>query len=147
MSKAKADQKVLSSQQIEAFHHDHFVEHQVHHFVSLLGATSSRKDVVDMGGGCGFFAKRLMSQTDYAVKVIDMDAASVAACRDSGIEATQSDALDVDISGSDQIVTFNLILHHLVGKSERDTLDLQTKALSIWHPHVRSVFVNEYIYE
>lgn len=140
-------QKILSAEQIEAFHHDQFVEDQARHFVSLLGAQGGMKNVTDMGGGCGFFAKRLKSQADYKVKVVDMDTASVEACRNSGIEATQGDALNPKISGDEDIVSFNLILHHLVGGSVGDTLVLQTKALSVWIPHIQSVFVNEYIYE
>lgn len=140
-------QKILSAEQIEAFYHDQFVEDQARHFVSLFGTNGDLKNVTDMGGGCGFFAKRLASQTTYRVKVVDMDMASVQACRDSGIDATQGDALNPTISGDESIVSFNLILHHLVAHSDRATLALQTEALALWQPHVQSVFVNEYIYE
>lgn len=140
-------QKILSPGQIEAFHHDLFVEVQVKHFVGLLSAKGDIKKVSDIGGGCGFFAKRLNSQIGCNVKVIDMDAASIEACHDSGIEAMQGDALNPNILGDSDVVTFNLILHHLVAGSERETLALQTKALAVWIPHIHSVFVNEYIYE
>ena len=140
-------QKILSAEQIEAFYHDQFVEDQVRHFVLLFGANSNLKNVTDMGGGCGFFAKRLKNQAAYKVKVVDMDVASVQACRDSGIDATQGDALHPEISGHENIVSFNLILHHLVAGSDGGTLALQTAALAVWRPHVQSVFVNEYIYE
>lgn len=63
-------QKILSDEQIEAFYHDQFVEDQACHFVSLFGSNSGLKNVIDMGGGCGFFAKRLKSQADYKVKVV-----------------------------------------------------------------------------
>lgn len=140
-------QKILSAEQIEAFYHDQFVEDQARHFVSLFGSNGNFKNVTDMGGGCGFFAKRLENQTTYKVKVVDMDKASVQACRDSGIDATQGDALHPEILGDENIVSFNLILHHLVAQTDRATLSLQTEALAVWQPHVQSVFVNEYIYE
>jgi hypothetical protein len=139
-------QKILSTEQIEAFHHDHFVESQVNHFLAIC-PPDGVANVIDMGGGCGFFAKRLMSQSDYAVKVVDMDEASVTVCRESGIDARQGDALNIAVTGNEEIVTFNLILHHLVGMTEKATLELQTKALAVWRPHIRSVFVHEYIYE
>ncbi len=140
-------QKILSAEQVEAFYHDEFVDDQVRHFVSMFGAEAGHKRVVDMGGGCGFFAKQLASQTDYQVKVIDMDPASVDACHAAGIDAEQGDAIRPKMTGMEDIVCFNLILHHLIGDSDDDTLALQTKALAAWLPHVRSVFVNEYIYE
>ena len=140
-------QKILSTEQIEAFYHDQFVKDQSRHFVSLFGSNLPLKKVTDMGGGCGFFAKRLENQAAYKVKVIDMDIASVQACRDAGIDATQGDALNPEISGDENIVSFNLILHHLVAQSDSATLALQIKALAVWQPHVQSIFVNEYIYE
>jgi hypothetical protein len=140
-------QKILSTEQIEAFYHDQFVEDQANHFVKLLGATSRVNNVTDMGGGCGFFAKRLKHLADYKVKVIDMDEGSVDACRSSGVEAERGDALKPTFTGNEDVVTFNLILHHLVGVSEQATLDLQIKALALWRPHIQFAFVNEYIYE
>lgn len=140
-------QKVLSAEQIEAFYHDEFVEDQARHFVSLFGQTSDYKKVTDMGGGCGFFARRLKSQTDYAVRVIDTDIASVAACEKAGVDAALGDALHPQMAGTEDVVTFNLILHHLVSRSEKETVALQTKALAVWAAHTRAVFVNEYIYE
>lgn len=76
-----------------------------------------------------------------------MDPASVNACHAAGIDAVQGDAIHPTMSGKEDIVCFNLILHHLIGNSDADTLALQTRALAAWTPHVRSVFVNEYIYE
>jgi hypothetical protein len=46
-------QKVLATEQIEAFYHDEFVEDRTQHFISLTGgASQARKVVVDIGGGC-----------------------------------------------------------------------------------------------
>lgn len=140
-------QKILATEQIEAFYHDQFVEDQARHFVSLYGTSAGSRNVIDMGGGCGFFAKRLKRHACYKVQVIDMDLVSVNACHDAGIDARQGDALTPKISGDENIVSFNLILHHLVGATDSDTLALQTRALAVWQPYIQSVFVNEYIYE
>lgn len=140
-------QKTLSAEQVEAFYHDEFVTDQIRHFVQLLSGSPLQGRVVDMGGGCGFFARRLAELTDHDVKVIDMDPASVMACRAAGLDAVEGDALNPQFAGNEEIVTFNLILHHLVAQSEPDTLALQKRALAVWRPHAKAVFVNEYIYE
>ncbi len=143
-------QKTLSSNQLEAFYHDDFVEDQVKDFVSLLGAVGGVKagqSVIDIGGGVGYFARRLSHLTGARVTVLDSDAASVAACRAAGIDAVCGDALSSLSIGEAEIVCFNLILHHLVGQSEKVTLDLQRRALAVWHAQARFVFVHEYIYE
>ncbi len=140
-------QKTLSSEQVEAFYHDEFVADQVRHFVLLLGDKAKHNNVVDMGGGCGFFAQQLAGLTGYKTRVIDMDPASIAACHKVGIDATLGDAIHPQITGQDDIVCFNLILHHLVANSDRNTLALQMQALGVWHQHAKAIFVNEYIYE
>jgi len=140
-------QKKLSNEQIEAFYHDLFVEAQTRHFISLIKSVSADKVVVDIGGGCGHFAKSLSQIGAHRLRVVDMDAISIDACKHAGISAIQGDAISPHVVGDEDIVCFNLILHHLVGNSEQITLELQRKALSVWRPHVRAVFVNEYIYE
>ena len=50
-------------------------------------------------------------------------------------------------TGDEEIVCFNLILHHLVGSSEESTRALQVQALGNWSADNIKVFVNEYIYE
>jgi SAM-dependent methyltransferase len=140
-------QKVLSSEQVEAFYHDQFVEDQSRHFIAMLGADAAHRSVTDVGGGCGFFARRISQLTGCRIKVMDMDAASIEACRRAGVQAVRADALDPQISGDEDVITLNLILHHLVGPSEKVTLELQRKALQVWTKHARAIFVNEYIYE
>jgi hypothetical protein len=141
-------QSPLSTEQVRSFHHDEFVEDQACHFMSLLGPSAADpSEVVDVGGGCGFFAKRVNALTGRKVRVIDTDFASIEACRRAGVEAVYGDALCPEMTGREGVVTFNMILHHLVGRSERETLDLQCRALSVWRRQVRAVFVNEYIYE
>jgi len=141
-------QKPLSTEQVEAFHHDKFVEDQVRDFMVLFGAAATETaEVLDVGGGCGFFAQRLHALTGRSVRVMDTDVASIEAARRAGVEAIYGDALSPGATGSAGVVALNLILHHLVGRSERITRDLQRRALSVWRPQVRALFVNEYIYE
>lgn len=141
-------QKVLSNEQIEAFYHDEFVEDQTRHFIALLGSEGGNgKLVIDIGGGCGFFARRLAQLSGHRVKVVDMDTTSVEACRRAGVAAEVGDALQPRIAGNEGIVCFNLVLHHLVGASEEVTRGLQRQALAAWRGQTEAVFVNEYIYE
>jgi hypothetical protein len=102
---------------------------------------------VDVGGGCGFFARRLRELAARPVRVIDMDAASVSACAQAGVPAELGDALSPALNGNEEIATFNLILHHLVADTEAATRALQVRALQAWHTKAGSIFVNEYIYE
>jgi hypothetical protein len=142
-------QRTLSQDKIEAFYHDNFVETQVSDFVSLLGPTfnPSSENIVDIGGGCGFFAKAIRNRMSARVRVLDTDIKSIAYCKQAGIDAVYGDALKPEIIGDESIVCFNLILHHLVGASEPETYGLQGRALSGWHSTARAIFINEYIYE
>ena len=141
-------QNKLSNEQIEAFYHDEFVEDQTKHFIQLLGpGAGDGRVVADVGGGCGFFARRLAHLTGRKVRVIDTDAASVEASRKAGVDAVLGDALDPKAAGDEGVVTFNLILHHLVGPSEKATRELQIRALAAWRSRAPEIFVNEYIYQ
>lgn len=143
-----SEQATLSGEQLKAFYHEGFVEEQVRDFRSLVGSSNaSGGQVVDVGGGCGFFARRLAEVTGRKVKVIDADAVAIQSCRDARVDATLGDALDPPFVGHGNIVTFNLILHHLIGSSESITRELQIRALAAWRPVSSLVFVNEYIYE
>jgi SAM-dependent methyltransferase len=137
-------QETLSEEQLKAFYHEDFVEEQTRDFIALAGAQGG--SVLDIGGGCGFFARRLQANSAHRVKVLDTDHNSIAACHAAGVEAVQGDALDPPPGDAD-VVSFNLVLHHLVGASERATRGLQRKALQVWQGRARRVFVNEYIYE
>ena len=145
----KSTQKILSQDQITAFYHDLFVENQVEDFIALSGfsATPSLDNIVDMGGGCGFFAKALQNRIHQKVRVLDSDSQSIDFCKQEGIDATYGDALKPSVVGDEKLVCFNLMLHHLVGKSDHETYKMQGHALVVWHSTVHAVFVNEYIYE
>ena len=144
----KTVQVTLSQDQIEAFYHDHFVASQVRNYQSLLNPRLPRpRAVVDIGGGCGFFAQGLKAAAGVDVRVIDMDPVSVQACRAKGLDASVDDALRPQHRGDEDVVCLNLILHHLVGPDEDATLALQQQALASWLGHARWIFVDEYIYD
>ena len=142
-------QRKLSQDNIRAFYHDNFVDRQVSDFILLLGPSFKlpSANVVDVGGGCGFFAKALQNRTNANVRVIDTDFQSIAFCKQAGINAAFGDALCPQVVGDENIICFNLILHHLIGASERETYQLQKRALSAWHSTARAIFINEYVYE
>jgi hypothetical protein len=143
-----SEQRFLSEEQIKAFHHDIFVQSQVRDFKELVGEHADRDGViVDMGGGCGFFSDALRQSMGVGARVLDTDPASVEIARRLGLQAEVDDALQPKRRGDEGIVCFNLILHHLVGKSDSATFALQQKALSAWHSSEARVFVNEYVYE
>jgi hypothetical protein len=63
------------------------------------------------------------------------------------VEARHGDALQPQIEGDEAVVCFNLILHHLVGKTETGTRAMQLRALRAWRDRDVRLFVNEYIYQ
>lgn len=139
-------QQTLSREQIEAFYHDQFVEDQLHDFEELRNG-DILNGIVDIGGGVGHFASRLSEKTGVKTHVVDMDIISVERCWERGVDAMQGDALCPPKTGNESVACFNLILHHLVGKDEQSTRDLQLQALRAWKGRINYIFVNEYIYE
>ncbi|QPQ54430.1 hypothetical protein IC614_08735 [Allosphingosinicella flava] len=140
-------QRKLSSEQIEAFYHTEFVDDQVRDYARLMQDTNGCGVVVDIGGGCGYFARALADSIGQPVRVIDQDPQSIQACRDMAVEGRLGDALLPEVEGDEGVVCFNLILHHLVGRNELETRMLQSQAVRTWHGRSKAIFVNEYIYE
>ncbi len=138
-------QRTLSTTQVETFYHDLFVDEQVRHFTNMVEPADGV--IVDVGGGCGFFARHLSAVVRRPVRVIDVDETSVQACLQAGVDATRGNALAPSFRGDEDIVCFNLMLHHLVADTEAQTHDLQVQALAAWRDQARTLFVNEYIYE
>lgn len=142
-------QKPLAPQQVAAFYHDSFVQHQVEHFkaLALPYILNTPKVVVDVGGGCGYFAQALKKEFGVNVRVIDMDPLSVEKAKALGVCAEIGDALSPKYHHDEGVACFNLILHHLVGSTEKETMRLQGLALSPWREKDVKIFINEYIYE
>lgn len=143
-------QKKLDTDQVQAFYHDDFVKNQVDHFRFLVSDTSKLRPgqyVVDIGGGCGYFALALREELNILVRVIDTDPVSVQTSQAAGVKAICGDAINVTAKGDEGVICFNLILHHLVGDSEALTRQLQSLVLINWRDKGVYLFVNEYIYE
>lgn len=141
-------QNTLNTDQIAAFYHDKFVRQQVNHFIKIaLPSVEKGKYVVDIGGGCGYFAGAVKKELNIPTRVVDMDPVSIQTAKKLGIEAFVGDALSPDKKNDETVVCFNLILHHLVANSDAATLALQTRAITTWRGKNVKVFVNEYIYE
>ena len=141
-------QRVLKTEQVEEFYHDVFVTSQVRDFIELVDETKLPvKKVIDIGGGCGFFAHALVQKSGFNAQVVDTDPGSVAACHERGVPASLGDALNPTQLGDEDVVSFNLILHHLVAASGAETEALQRQAVAVWQSKAKAVFVNEYIYD
>jgi hypothetical protein len=142
------EQRVLNADRISEFYHDNFVADQARDFGQLV-VEKQRPDgvVADVGGGCGYFAAAISRDYGVRTRVLDTDPASIAASRDAGVEAKLFDALAPKFEGDEEIASFNLILHHLIGTSDARTRTLQMRAVETWKEKCRGVFVNEYIYE
>ena len=139
-------QRHLAPSQTAEFYHDRFVTDQVAAFLRLMAEWPAAL-VADVGGGCGYFARALQGASGWRVRVLDLDAPSVQACHQHGIDAAVADALLPPVRGDEAAATFNLVLHHLVGRSESETRRLQVCALRAWRDQVPRLCVHEYIYE
>ena len=136
----------LDASRLAEFYHDNFVTDQVMDFGQLVAGQAYDGVVADVGGGCGFFAEALQRRYGVRVRVLDADALSISECNARGIEAELFDALSPRFKGDERVVTFNLILHHLVASNDQETRTLQTRAVAAWRGRCERVFVNEYIY-
>src|SRR3546814_16449965 len=83
-------QTKLSAEQIAAFYHDEFVEDQVRDFRALIDGDRADKVIVDIGGGCGFFARRLRDVAGERTRVVDMDSRSIEECARLGVERSEA---------------------------------------------------------
>lgn len=146
-------QTALASNQLRKFHLNNFAGRQSSHFALLIDKNYVKKrTVLDIGGGIGAFAKELKLKSNMNVIVMDSDEESVEICKKMtgdivSIDAIIGDALNPPPMDNIGIVSFNLILHHLVGKDELETKELQKKALTHWHKKAEYIFINEYVYD
>jgi len=146
-------QKKLAESQLAEFNHGGFVPDQIRAFLELTrhpdidAVRAGDGLVLDVGGGHGLFASALQEGGHEMVRVVDTDAAAILSCVGKGIDAIRGDVLSEDMRESGQYICFNMILHHLVGKGERDNRSLQKAALGKWRGRFRYIFINEYVYE
>lgn len=142
-------QRTLAARQLSQFYHNEFVEDQIRDFKACLSNLNEPITgvIVDIGGGSGYFAGVVKNDLGNTVRVIDMDPISVKNCQKLGVNAEIGDATNLKPRGDEAVVCFNLILHHLVANTERDTKNLQSSALRAWRCYSIRIFVNEYIYE
>src|SRR5690349_15237617 len=137
-------QKQLSDEQIQAFRRPfpEACQKLVKDFTSIVDEKEySGKVVVDVGGGCGTFAKLLSDTTGCRVRVLDTDQPSLDVAAQAGVETVCGDALSPPVRGDEGVICFSLVLHHLIGATEKMTAEMQRRALAVWHPHVNSIFV------
>src|SRR3546814_12838548 len=87
-------QTKLSAEQIAAFYHDEFVEDQVRDFRALIDGDRADTVIVDIGGGCGFFARRLRDVAGERTRVVALDSRSIEECARLGVEGQIGDALN-----------------------------------------------------
>lgn len=146
---SEPEQIKLDEIQLSAFYHDEFVSSQIKNFDILIDQRDKDcRVIVDIGGGVGHFGRALHQRHPAAnVRVIDMDPRSVERACEKGVAAFVGDALNPPISGDEDVVCFNLILHHLVAPTEKDTAELQSRALLAWRGRAKWLFVDEYIYD
>ena len=145
---SKPQQRPLDVDQVARFYHDQFVAEQVEHFERVaLPSIDISRTVVDIGGGCGYFAGALQRTIGLYTRVLDSDPTSISRALEDGVDAVLCDALSPVKSNDEGVICFNLILHHLVGKTEEETLALQKRAMTVWRNRDIKIFVNEYIYE
>ncbi|MBS0174333.1 MAG: hypothetical protein JSR64_09890 [Nitrospira sp.] len=141
-------QRSLDQERIANFYHDLFVKAQAEDFTKICAPGLDRtKVVVDVGGGCGFFAAAIARDLALPVRVVDADPVSVEAAKQVGVDAIVGDALQWQPMGDESSACFNLILHHLVGGGEDETTRLQMRALERWKGRAVRLFINEYIYD
>jgi hypothetical protein len=146
-------QVTLGDAQIAAFNTDRNAAEQSARFVHFArrfsGVTPGRV-VVDIGGGNGYFARDLNAATGWTVRVVDSDEKSIRGCLAigvAGVQAVRGDAIEPDILGDEDAVVFNLVLHHLVGRTESDTTVLQERSLAAWRERARFLMVSEISYD
>src|SRR5262245_6771404 len=143
-SQKRVEQRVLPQMAIDAFDTHEGTAEQLQHFKTLLGYTrESVFSLLDVGGGTGFFATAVQREFPHAaITILDLDESSVRKGRESGLNALQGSILDPpdEIRAKKfDVVSFNLMLHHIIGDDEPSTYDLQRRALE----QGRSLMTNE----
>jgi SAM-dependent methyltransferase len=142
-----SSQRILSEAQLSEFYIETFVSDQLDHYGKLIGRSDREQKVIDIGGGAGYLAAALHENFAVASTVWDIDPRAIRLARLRGVAAEHKDILlGTDFQSAD-VVLFNLVLHHLVMSSNRDTLDAQRRALTNSLECSDTVLVHEYVYQ
>lgn len=147
-------QRLLSDEATDAFDHKWLFATQIDHFKALTAFTPEEPfDLLDVGGGTGRFAQALRQQFPRcSVTILDVSAKSVQKAATKGIQGIVGSILDPPpalASKRYDVVAFNMILHHLVGDSDRFTEANQKHALTVAAGLLKRngrIVVNEYCY-
>jgi SAM-dependent methyltransferase len=137
-------QRILPQSAIDAFDTPEGMAEQLQHFKSLLGFNPrSVFSLLDVGGGTGFFASAIQTKFPYAeITILDLNEQSVMKGKQLGLNAIHGSILDppAEVRGRKfDVVSFNLIFHHIIGGDESSTFDLQSRALT----QVRGLLANQ----
>jgi SAM-dependent methyltransferase len=128
-------QRILPQSAIDAFDTPEGVAEQVQHFKSLLGFNShSVFSMLDVGGGTGFFANAIKTEFPHAeITILDLDEQSVMKGTKLGLNAIHGSIIDPPAairSRKFDVISLNLMLHHIIGDDDWSTLALQRCALT-----------------
>jgi SAM-dependent methyltransferase len=134
ISQRQAKQRVLPQMAIDAFDTPEGTAEQLQHFKTMLGYThESVFSLLDVGGGTGFFASAVQNEFPHAaITILDLDESSVRKGIASGLNALHGSIINppTEIRGKTfDVVSFNLMLHHIIGDDEPSTYELQRRAL------------------
>jgi len=127
-------QRVLPRSAIDEFDTPEGVAEQLQHFKSLLGFNvHSVFSVLDVGGGTGFFVSALKAEFPHGdATILDLDEASVIKGMNLGLTAIHGSIIEPPaaiLSRKFDVISFNLVLHHIIGDTDSSTVDLQRRAL------------------
>jgi len=141
------EQRILSKEQLSDFYIETFVAEQKAHISRLLKTDTPDLKIVDVGGGAGFLASAVGKELGFAVTVWDIDPEAVRLARLRGVNAVEKNILTSIEKQPVDVMFFNLVLHHLVGSSNKQTLETQRVALENAKRCANTILVHEYIYE
>lgn len=155
VSQSLVQQRLLPERAHEAFDTAEGMAEQLQHFKSLLGYNhQSVFSLLDVGGGAGFFARAVQIEFPHAeVTILDLDEQSVMKGTKLGLNAIHGSIIDPPTEVREKlfdVISFNLILHHIIGDDEPSTQDLQRRALKQVRDLLANdglIFVHEICYE
>lgn len=127
-------QRVLPKSAIDEFDTPEGVAEQIQHFKNLLGIDPSVVfSILDVGGGTGFFVSALKSEfRNVDATILDLDQASVTKSVRKGLNSIHGSIVAPPrdlMSRRFDVISFNLVLHHIIAETDSSTVALQQQAL------------------